>query len=413
VSHDYIHNEKGLPWHTWGLMTIAFFIPFAKKFVPGFIVLLGIYAIVFAFKKRRIHLKLNASLAILFGIFLLHIIGLSYSEHTGDGINEIGIKLSYFAFPFLGLFLPSLSKRNYDSIQIAFVAGCLLFIPLAVGYGLYRTFKFDDISYLSYQNLGIYLHPTYAAAYHAMAFFILMKNAAKSNFLFHKKVLHYSLSGLLLIFIGMLASKAGIIAGVISIFMGCYVVFKNRISIREPIVIFCSSILLLVGTVFYLPVTSSRIEAAVEDMETSADIPAISDNETEEAKSSTQLRFVTWGNSWNMLKGHPLGVGTGDTQYELSEAYTESGENYAAKKRLNAHNQFLQSGAEHGWPGVSLITLIFAALILLAIKNSDTLIWNFILLCGMNFMFESFLEVQAGIVFFCFWVLIFSRQQKT
>jgi hypothetical protein len=36
---------------------------------------------------------------------------------------------------------------------------------------------------------------------------------------------------------------------------------------------------------------------------------------------------------------------------------------------------------------------------------------GFILLCSFHFLFESFLEVQAGLVFFAMWSMIFLKRE--
>jgi O-antigen ligase len=105
-------------------------------------------------------------------------------------------------------------------------------------------------------------------------------------------------------------------------------------------------------------------------------------------------------------------VGTGNTESELISIYLQANENYAAERKLNAHNQFLQAGAEHGWPGILLLLACMLLLLFNALKWKNIIMLNFVLLCSMNFLFESFLEVQAGLVFFCFWVFVFTKSEQ-
>lgn len=419
-----------MPWHAWGCMAIAIALPIQKKLVPGFIILLSIYVIVYFIRRRRIH-QPNIKLPLLFlcSIFLLHVIGLSYSEHQHAGINEIGIKLSLLVFPVLAWLMPPLHERQTKNIVMSFVYGCLIFIPIALTYGIYRSIHNHDISYLSYEKLGIYFHPTYAATYQAMGFFILMREAAYRNFIFGKEKIHYALCGLMLVFISMLASKAGLIAAFISISMIAWIFYsKKKNWITAAVVGICSLALLFISTLL-APETSTRVEAAISDFEEESvsqtvetleqpnevtDSIASSAKSTEVvAKSSTQLRLVTWNAAKDVLLENPFGTGTGDTKFALIEKYKTKNETFAAEKKLNAHNQFLQSGAEFGWPGLLLMTLCTLSVIYFALRHQDAIQLNFILLCAMNFLFESFLEVQAGIVFFCFWIMIFSISKKS
>ncbi len=384
-------------------MAIAFMIPFAKKFVPGFIGLLMLYVITNALRKRRIQHPNNLlPQLLLLAIFALHVVGLAWSEHIHEGLNETGIKLSYFAFPVIAWLMPAINKKQLQQIVMAFVHGCMAFILLAIGYGIYRSITLNDIVYLGYQELGIYLHPTYAATYMAMAYFLLMQNAARKDYFYNRRSLHYSVSLVLLVFISMLASKAGLLAALISILMAVIVFLQNKKTIAKTISITITSIVVLVVSTLIAPGTSMRVEAAMHDVESKHEQTSA----IVEAKSSTQLRLVTWSAAWSILKENPFGVGTGDSESTLVTKYNEMEEPYAAEKLLNAHNQFLQSGIEHGWLGMILLLLLTSIVAYTSIRKMHWLMINFIILCAMNFLFESFLEVQAGIVFFCFWIAV-------
>ncbi len=418
-----------MPWHAWGCMAIAFAIPVSKKVVPGFIVLLAIYVVVYFIRRRRFHQpSMKAPLLLLASLFVLHAFALLWSEHVQAGINEIGIKLSLIAFPIIAWLMPPLNIKQTKNIQLSFVYGCLIFIPIAIGYGIIRSLQHDSFSWLSYEKLGIYFHPTYAATYQAMAFFILMREAVLQNFIFNKIKIHYALGGIMLIFISMLASKAGLIAAVISIAMSAWQFYRKKNRILPALAVAFISISVLLLSTWFAPETSSRVEAAISDFEDDAEenltlqnsnstIPFTTQDtisqEVAIAKSSTQLRLVTWSASKEILLENPLGSGTGDTKYELIKKYEERGESYAAQKKLNAHNQFLQAGAELGWIGISIIGALVLILLSKGLSPTNSVLLNFTLLCAMNFLFESFLEVQAGIVFFCFWIMVFSIQKKT
>jgi len=419
-----------MPWHAWGCMAIAMALPINKKLVPGFIVLLSIYVIVYFIRRRRLHQpSRKLPLLVITGIFVLHLIGLFYSEHSDAAINEIGIKLSLIVFPILAWLMPPLNNKQTKNILMSFVYGCLIFIPLAIGFGIYRAIHYHEIAYLSYEKLGIYFHPTYAATYQAMGFFILMYYASQRIYLFGKEKIHYVVCGIMLIFISMLASKAGLIATMISIVMSSWLFYSRKKSWSQALVVCLISVAVLIFSTVLAPETSTRVEAAIVDFEddttfqnteainnTLHNVVSPSDSAAEkvaEAKSSTQLRLVTWSAAKDVLFENPLGTGTGDTKYALIEKYIERGENYAAEKKLNAHNQFLQYGAEFGWPGLFLITLCIVSLIYIGFKQGEIVLLNFALLCAMNFLFESFLEVQAGIVFFCFWIMVFFVTRKS
>ena len=107
------------------------------------------------------------------------------------------------------------------------------------------------------------------------------------------------------------------------------------------------------------------------------------------------------------MRENAFGTGTGDTQSKLNTIYLQQGETYAAEHQLNAHNQFLQTGAELGW--IAVLLLVACMVFCWQSARGEAAATLFFGLCALNFLFESFLEVQAGIVFFSFWVMVYSK----
>jgi len=400
------------------LLTVAFCIPFAKRYVPGFLLLLGIACIIKSIIDRKLYLyRKDIPLHLLALLFGLHLLGVTYSENVGYAWTEIGIKLSFLVFPLLALVMPSLDKVMMHRIKLFFVFGCIGYKVVSLATGLYDSIRFDDFGFLSYEALSEPYHPTYAATYQAMALFIMMRMASRGEYLFRNKIIHRIIGLMIIIFISMLASKAGLIAVWISLVMGAYCFIKEGKTRTNVIATTVALLLFSAGSAFLLPGASVRIENALKDVGTTAPWPVPNDASNQqvhhEAHSSTELRLVTWSAAWELLLQNPFGAGTGDTTNELVKIYQRKGENYAVQKALNAHNQFLQTAAELGWPALVVLCASLLLLFQQYFYNRDLLLLNFLLLCGMNFLFESFLEVQAGIVFFCFWILVFLRGNRS
>ena len=70
--------------------------------------------------------------------------------------------------------------------------------------------------------------------------------------------------------------------------------------------------------------------------------------------------------------------------------------------RLNAHNQFIQTTAALGVPGLILLTGVLVSALIFAFRNRDLLLIAFLVVIGLNAMVESILEVSAGVIFFSF-----------
>ena len=97
-----------------------------------------------------------------------------------------------------------------------------------------------------------------------------------------------------------------------------------------------------------------------------------------------------------------MGVGTGDVKDNLLDKYREKQMFNALGLELNAHNQYLQTTLALGILGliILMVTLVLPALYGLEVKHYLYLI--FLILIAFNFLFESMLETQAGVVFYAF-----------
>lgn len=393
------------------LMGLAFAIPWAKKAIPTFIGLVVLFALIRFIRRKKWSFPSHATAPLgLLTLFLLLIAGTIYSLHPENGWNEIGIKFSFLIFPLLSLFLPTLALADVKKIHHSFVAGCLLFIAIAAIHAGVVVYQHPDWYYFTYDRLSWYIHPTYAATYQAMTLFILLYSGIKNNFLTGRKWVHVLAILLVLGFIALLSSKAGYLCALLVIAYSMYVAYRHGIRIGRIAAQAALAGVLFITTILVLPTSSDRVKDAVADIRLNEQTEAATDTAVTEHTSSTSMRLITWSASWSLLCKNPFGTGTGDTQPQLNVLYEQKGERYAALRQFNAHNQFLQTGAEIGWPGLAALIIILVAVWI--IGRSEPTAQLFVILCGLNFLFESFLEVQAGIVFFSFWILVYSRTER-
>lgn len=393
------------------LMVLAFAIPWAKKAIPALIGVILLLTVIRFIKRKQASIPPQpaAMIALLF-IFMLLVLGTTYTEHPEEAWNEIGIKLSFLLFPLLSLITPTLDSSNLSKIRYAFVTGCFLFMAIALCHAVWIVIQHPDWYYFTYDRLSWYIHPTYAATYQALALFILIYEGLKNNWLTGRKWLHLFAVVLLLVFIALLSSKA-VYLGILLVAAYCmYIAYQIGFSKGRIVLVAFTAIVLFLSAILVLPTTSNRVKTAVNDIRESDQPVSSNDTSTIAHTSSTSMRFVTWRASWTLISENPFGTGTGDTQPQLNVLYEQQGEHYAAVRKFNAHNQFLQLGAEIGWPAIAaLISILYAIWV---VGRKDPTAQLFVLLCTLNFLFESFLEVQAGIVFFSFWALVYSRMGK-
>lgn len=158
--------------------------------------------------------------------------------------------------------------------------------------------------------------------------------------------------------------------------------------------------LLVVITITYkiLPSPFNRFKTAIS-VTTSAEKIDKSDAE------STAVRILIWKESIKIIKKHIwLGVSPANVNQELLAAYQQNGLTGALAKRLNAHNQFLQTFIGTGIIGFVLLLLITLFLIVYSFIKKNYILMLFSILISLNFMVESMLQAQAGFTFFVFFL---------
>jgi O-antigen ligase len=119
-------------------------------------------------------------------------------------------------------------------------------------------------------------------------------------------------------------------------------------------------------------------------------------------------RIEIWKLTTNIISNNYLfGVGTGDVKDALNREYEKQTIAELAEKKLNAHNQYLQTFIALGLPGIlSLLSLLsFIAYHTWINKRLDGTLLTIII--AFNLLFESMLETQAGVIFIAFFLMYY------
>ena len=72
------------------------------------------------------------------------------------------------------------------------------------------------------------------------------------------------------------------------------------------------------------------------------------------------------------------------------------------KKNFNAHNQFLQVLIDHGLIGLLILLFYSFFMIYSSIVKKKFIFTIFLCIIILNFLTESILETQSGVIFFAF-----------
>lgn len=330
--------------------------------------------------------------------FLLHVLGMLWTSDTGFGLFDLQIKSPLLLLPLLALLAGTAVWQGRDLLLFVFaVVNALLVIVCSLA-AIIRIMGGSDLSpsqeiFSSYWSLA--LHPSYFALYLSTAL------AAWCSLPMHRwvsRTVHIGIMAVLCLGVVLSASKIGWIL-LLPLLVALLVLGWRERPVRATLMgMGVFSIAGILALLAFSPYARDRVREMLH--------AATADSHDAAAITSSEVRWLTWSTAWELFQRDPLlGTGTGDIKNELVEAYQEHGYTGAAEKRLNAHDQFLQTAACLGVPGL-LITLAMVLAPLFRRRQLDPLMIIFLLLSAANWLVESMLEVQAGAVYFAVMALL-------
>ena len=407
---------------TWWLCVVT--LPFTILLNSFFIIVLTLVWLAeanFAEKWQRLK-KASWVWPFLF-FFILHVIGLSYSDHIRDGFFEVEKKLSFLIIPLVAASGRPLTKPSFDFLKKGFIYSCLVIVIISfilTGVSVVTDSarplqNFDEQTsqqfhllnptassmgeYFSYIQLGdwIDIHPAYFSMYLIFCIAILaqgMFDQMKMNF-FGLVVI-----ALFTFFIVLLASRMAIVSYLVTT---SYLAFYNVARKRNFMAFLVPAlfILILCALIWINPV--SRFRIMQEPLHTSFHI-----DQNKMEWNSVSFRLLEWKASLHELgKSWLTGVGTGDGQAALQNYYSTYNASIAGLK-YNAHNQYLQTALELGLVGLFLLLICIFKPVFTIVQPFPIHI-AFVVLFGLMCLTESMLARQKGIVFFTMFQSLFFR----
>ena len=387
-----------------GLFWIIFFSIFYQRIAPiGFFVLI----ISLFFNKQNIQLiriknVLIASPSIWFLIYyILLLLGLIWTEDIPFGLSKLENKLTFLIFPLLF----QICKFNATFKQIVNVllisilfslisSNILAFLHIENQSSLNWNF-FEKLS--NSKSFSWNMHRSYFATYCNILVVLMFQRLTTIE----KD--RYRLIPIFGIAIGSLGviqslSKINILILFLSFTFFLIVFFVKGFNIREKLILFSFFL-----TGLFFTVNNKAIRHRFNEIKESTTSIKLENNTT---LQSSAIRMIMWNTSWEVWKeSFLLGSGTGDYSAELTKRNFNKGNYGVAKEELNSHNQFLNTGVQLGAVGVFVLFMLFFSSIRYFLRS--TWRWMILVVFLINFLVESFLETQAGIVLFCILILLF------
>jgi len=164
---------------------------------------------------------------------------------------------------------------------------------------------------------------------------------------------------------------------------------------------------LLLSLVLGIALAYKLFPSPFERLKVAFKVTASSESIDKTDAESTAVRILIWKESIKLIHQNILfGSTAGDANDKLIEAYQKEGLTGALIKKLNAHNQFLQTFIGTGLLGFVLLLLMTIGVFIYGLVKKNYILSLFSLLITFNFLVESMLQAQAGFIFFVFFLCL-------
>ena len=389
----------------WLLLMIVISISLEKRAVPY---LISTYCVSLLFQRefyKNLRQINNRFTWISISFYLLLVVGCLYSANLEAGLFDLEVKFSMFLFPLI-FSVVKLDKSDFGKVLLAFIVGCFISFLICLSMATLYFFSSYDPSVFYYDKLSVFHHPTYFSMYLNFAVIIIYYFLiyGKNNFYIKSDIVLILMITVFSVFVVMLSSKMGLITLLVIIFGGTILWFLKSRAVFPSILVFLMISSLIYISFKYSNSIQSRINEAVKSI-----------SEDDYSFSTTSARIAIWEVSSDLIKKEPIiGYGTGDVKDVLMDEYKTNNYNFLYYKRLNAHNQYIQMTIAVGIIGLLLFLLSVYYPVRLIFRSKNMLYAGFLFLVGFNFLTESVLETQAGVVFYAlFNALLYFNNHNT
>jgi O-antigen ligase len=376
------------------------------KFAPLFFILL-ITVVLSGIIKKEVSFQLNVISSLFLLFYFCYLIGIIFTSDINAGVFELEKKLSFVIFPLL----LSLKFKKIWSINVAYM-GFILATFLVTLYGIIMALSAwlgaggGNWVYFSSAISPIH-HPSYLAAY-------LTISTAFAFIGWREKLSFFSLYWIIpftifvIVIHGFLHSLSGTLFLLIAIFTSLLIWLRNKF--RRPIFFAIIILMPLIGFIVINSIPSVQNDwkdASSNIIEYSKNPKSFVENR-EQSLTSSSVRIILWTAAFQIFYKHPFGVGTGNMDEFMEKELIILKQKELTKQNFNPHNQFLQTAVEIGFFGLLVFFAILFSSIYFGLKYKNYLLIIISSNLLFNSLFESMLQRQSGIIFYCFWLCLLS-----
>lgn len=373
-----------------------------SKFAAPYIFLMAI-TILLNYKWKTITFQLN-KFSLWFAIFyLVYVIGMIWTQDAEQAMRYLENKVAFLIFPFLFSFKKN-SGFNIRIIYFGLIIATLSALLYGIFVGIPCYIRYASFPYCFMKShLSPFMHPSYMSVFVMLSIVVCYKMILAKSI--HKTV-GWLIIFILILYTVLLLSLAGLMSLIVLLVAYCFYVLKKRFSNLVFVAGILIAGILLWFFVNYTPFLKDDIKQTIETTKTYSNSPSQFVQNLPESPASAEVRLVMWSVTLEEIRKHPFGVGTGNVDLYLGSNLRQKGNPDFADKAYNPHNQFLQTQLEIGVVGLLILLIIVFGGIIKGVKMKNWIILILFLSLLLNSLFESMLQLQAGILFYLFFFMV-------
>ncbi len=374
----------------WMTMITAFFVPILKNGIQIPIIL---FFIAWIFTPKTVFKQNFIPILVFIAIYILHLIGMLYTENLDRGFADLEQKMSLFLFPVLFGSVPAFTTTQYRRVIWAFAAGMIVALIMAFGSSIINYQTSADLLDFFMSEFSPVHHPSYISMYINFIIFFMLIELYRERIPPHWRIAWWLVILFFIVSLLFSASKAGYVNFIFLVITVLLFAFYQKKLFTRTTGIFASMVVVFFAGLFVHPLTNTQITQAAE---------AVAGTSTAGEIESSRARTIAWAIAIDEIKSTPFGVGTGDINDTMVRRFEQNGYPVLAASGLNPHNNYLQIGLALGIP--ALLIFIFSLVYPLGRiwQNGNWFYAFFLVTIALNFMVESMLEKQSGVIFFAF-----------
>jgi O-antigen ligase len=349
---------------------------------------------------------------LFFSLYLVLLAGIFYTSNMTEGLSRLQEKVPILIFPLIFGTTSFLTARLVKKIATHFMIGAAISACSSLCYGLWQYAHSGQIGDITARHLLVFpdSYPYLLGLSSLLAIIMILSGAASLPSRY--KWLRQGIIGILSIHIILLGTRVIIACWTITILIAIFMGIRGLV---QRLLIFFALTGLAILIIATIPPLHQQWKEFTDPPEKST-IPLDQDASLGKSWGGKSIREAIWKCGSDIVRDHWLiGVGTGDIQDSLQQAYENRRFYFASRyNRYNAHNEYLQMLIGHGITGLCILVLCLAVplqKLVASFKVNDsirTCYFVFLCLFCVICFTEVILDINKGVIWYSFFNSVFA-----